>query len=87
MSKDVFDNVGVRIKVGDKIYSENVEKGQSNYYIVTSLGACDPDHPYHSVYCTSTDPEDIVTHVFDPDTVYVTNDADIVYHENTMSAM
>lgn len=64
MAEKFYDSLNAEIYVGDKVYTDKVKDGQSHYYIVNSLGACDPDFPEHSVYCSSTDSEDIVTHIF-----------------------
>lgn len=66
MAEKFYDSLNAEIYVGDKVYTDKVKDEQSHYYIVNSLGACDPDFPEHSVYCSSTDPEDIATHIFKP---------------------
>lgn len=71
MAEKFYDSLNAEIYVGDKVYTDKVKDGQSHYYVVNSLGACDPDFPEHSVYCSSTDPEDIATHIFKPADVTV----------------
>lgn len=66
MAEKFYDSQNEEIYVGDKVYTDKITDGQSHYYIVHSLGAQDPDYPEHTVYCSSTDPEDIITHVFKP---------------------
>lgn len=66
MAEKFYDSQNEEIYVGDKVYTDKITDGQSHYYIVHSLGAQDPDFPEHSVYCSSTDPEDIIIHVFKP---------------------
>lgn len=66
MAEKFYDSLNAEIYVGDKVYTDKIKDGQSHYYIVNSLGACDTDFPEHTVYCSSTDPEDIATHVFKP---------------------
>lgn len=66
MAEKFYDSQNEEIYVGDKVYTDKITGGQSHYYIVHSLGAQDPDYPEHTVYCSSTDPEDIITHVFKP---------------------
>ena len=71
MAEKFYDSLNAEIYVGDKVYTDKVKDGQSHYYVVNSLGACDPDFPEHSVYCSSTDSEDITTHIFKPADVTV----------------
>lgn len=66
MAEKFYDSQNEEIYVGDKVYTDKITDGQSHYYIVHSLGAQDSDYPEHTVYCSSTDPEDIITHVFKP---------------------
>lgn len=66
MAEKFYDSQNEEIYVGDKVYTDKITDGQSHYYIVHSLGAQDPDFPEHTVYCSSTDPEDIITHIFKP---------------------
>lgn len=66
MAEKFYDSQNEEIYVGDKVYTDKITDGQSHYYTVHSLGAQDPDFPEHTVYCSSTDPEDIITHVFKP---------------------
>ena len=53
MAEKFYDSLNAEIYVGDKVYTDKVKDGQSHYYVVNSLGACDPDFPEHSVYCSS----------------------------------
>ena len=66
MAEKFYDSQNEEIYVGDKVYTDKITDGQSHYYIVHSLGAQDSDYPEHTVYCSSTDPEDIITHIFKP---------------------
>ena len=66
MAEKFYDSQNEEIYVGDKVYTDKITDGQSHYYIVHSLGVQDLDYPEHTVYCSSTDPEDIITHVFKP---------------------
>lgn len=71
MAEKFYDALQNEIFVGDKIYTDKINEGQSHYYIVDALGVDNPEFPEHSVNCSSTDPEDVVTHIFKPVDVIV----------------